>query len=832
MHRRRSISVRSLRRGRDHRHHEDFLRDRDWRSGQRHASRVRDGRAGQNFGSRERDGRASSDFDSHGYEHRGPTTQFSNTNFERFSHGEFDKYGIFHEYGYDVHEEDGKGDWQRVTYRKDKYRTNSPSIRQEVPFKARDSRWDDVNKWSNTIFVTNFPPDVTKKGIYDRLGKIGKVVDVYIPGRVSEVGKRFAFVRFAKSLDISDLIYKIRNTWIGSFRLFADVSKFKRGEVPYHKEQGDKVMDDSKKMDAGEDPLGKKKEFFNDPPKVVKEKVWQPKVVFASVPEINKEACSSGSNDNNNIPKAISTGKAGSSSFAGASDDGKALEDDVSSEEEDSDVNSVLDDSRDNNFFASYDYIWDNVNGEVNDENAHVGPVGVDEGIDVVNTATNSVFHADEATSKKATNSDPFGIMDYINNFELNKEYSLSLSVPPGFNRIDNVDDGVVNKTDIAGVHGNDPPSHVHLAADHVECKLKENSEEQQNSSKASSSNNGEQQNSSVNGGSLCRSNPVIRKEGDAPGFTNATFSGLSSKQGGIWSLHDFECYMVIIYAPQASRAKRDLWSLISLFMLSHPGSYFIFGDFNVSRFEYERLGVAFNRAEADCFNDFIDSHDLVDVNLGGFKFTRISSNGLQQSKLDRFLVSASICSRFSGLEGLVLSNKVADHRPILLRIRDKDFGPIPFKFFNFWINLEGYEATVKQGWDDPCHLAHSNCFIRFKEKLKCVKNLLKAWNKDRRNLENGSYIALKANLEKIELVMEEGLNLVNLNKEKCNILDEITCLDRRHHLETSQKIKSNWVIEGDENSKFFHALLKKRRRVNSVRGIKVDVSTLSRSLI
>ncbi|KAK9080884.1 hypothetical protein SSX86_000026 [Deinandra increscens subsp. villosa] len=367
-------------------------------------------------------------------------------------------------------------------------------------------------------------------------------------------------------------------------------------------------------------------------------------------------------------------------------------EDDVSSEEEDSDVNSVLDDSKDNNFFASYDNIWDNVNGDVNDENAHVGPVGVDEGIDVVNTATNSVFHADEATSKKATNSDPFGIMDYINNFELNKEYSLSLSVPPGFNRIDNMDDGVVIKTDIDGVHGNDPPSHVHLAADHVECKLKENSEEQQNSSKASSSNSGEQQNSSVNGGSLCRSNPVIRKEGDAPGFTNATFSGLSSKQGG--------------KNPYLTQSV----SILELFN-------------------------KYIEAEADCFNDFIDSHDLVDVNLGGFKFTRISSNGLQQSKLDRFLVSASICSRFSGLEGLVLSNKVADHRPILLRIRDKDFGPIPFKFFNFWINLEGYEATVKQGWDDPCHLAHSNCFIRFKEKLKCVKNLLKAWNKDRRNL-------------------------------------------------------------------------------------------------
>ncbi|KAK9074223.1 hypothetical protein SSX86_006820 [Deinandra increscens subsp. villosa] len=64
----------------------------------------------------------------------------------------------------------------------------------------------------------------------DRCSIAGKVVDVFISDKTSSAGKRFAFVRFSKGSDLSNIIYKIRNIWIGSFRLFADVTKFKRGD--------------------------------------------------------------------------------------------------------------------------------------------------------------------------------------------------------------------------------------------------------------------------------------------------------------------------------------------------------------------------------------------------------------------------------------------------------------------------------------------------------------------------------------------------------------------------------------------------------------------------
>ncbi|KAK9056609.1 hypothetical protein SSX86_023971 [Deinandra increscens subsp. villosa] len=167
-----------------------------------------------------------------GYEQRGPATRFYGTNYERFPHGQFDDYGNFHEY-----EKMGETDvhanprvWEKVTYRKNKYRSKTP-IRHQVSRERRvDNRWDDVDKWSTSVFVTNFPAATTRKGLMDRCSEAGKVVDVFIAEKTSFVGKRYAFVRFAKGLDITNIIYKIRNLWIGSFRLFADVPKFKRGE--------------------------------------------------------------------------------------------------------------------------------------------------------------------------------------------------------------------------------------------------------------------------------------------------------------------------------------------------------------------------------------------------------------------------------------------------------------------------------------------------------------------------------------------------------------------------------------------------------------------------
>nr|GFB76310.1 RNA-directed DNA polymerase, eukaryota, reverse transcriptase zinc-binding domain protein [Tanacetum cinerariifolium] len=63
----------------------------------------------------------------------------------------------------------------------------------------------------------------------------------------------------------------------------------------------------------------------------------------------------------------------------------------------------------------------------------------------------------------------------------------------------------------------------------------------------------------------------------------------------------------------------------------------------------------------------------------------------------------------------------LSDHRPILLRESDHDFGPIPFQFFHYWLEVEMFKKLIIDFWHEaPGH--SSNAMINFMQKLKFVK--------------------------------------------------------------------------------------------------------------
>nr|GEX04620.1 RNA-directed DNA polymerase, eukaryota, nucleotide-binding alpha-beta plait domain protein [Tanacetum cinerariifolium] len=98
---------------------------------------------------------------------------------------------------------------------------------------SRQSKEDQTQRISKSIFVTNFPDKTSAKELWEICEGYGKLIDVYIPNKKSKAGKRFGFVRFINVSDVDLLIGNLCTVWIGRMHLHANEVQFNRASKPF-----------------------------------------------------------------------------------------------------------------------------------------------------------------------------------------------------------------------------------------------------------------------------------------------------------------------------------------------------------------------------------------------------------------------------------------------------------------------------------------------------------------------------------------------------------------------------------------------------------------------
>nr|GEZ05293.1 RNA-directed DNA polymerase, eukaryota, nucleotide-binding alpha-beta plait domain protein [Tanacetum cinerariifolium] len=94
---------------------------------------------------------------------------------------------------------------------------------------------------SHSIYVTNFPDSVSSHDLWRECNAYGTVVDVFIPSKKSQAGKRFAFVRFIKVFNLDRLVKNLCTIWIGRHHLFANQVQYERLQKPFSSSFNDKT---------------------------------------------------------------------------------------------------------------------------------------------------------------------------------------------------------------------------------------------------------------------------------------------------------------------------------------------------------------------------------------------------------------------------------------------------------------------------------------------------------------------------------------------------------------------------------------------------------------
>ncbi|KAL4570233.1 hypothetical protein LXL04_025884 [Taraxacum kok-saghyz] len=168
----------------------------------------------------------------------------------------------------------------------------------------------------------------------------------------------------------------------------------------------------------------------------------------------------------------------------------------------------------------------------------------------------------------------------------------------------------------------------------------------------------------------------------------------------GIWNETKVRYGFINVYAPNDPGRKRALWEdLENIINGDSETCWMLFGDFNAVRFPSERLGSTFCPSTARYFNNFIASSGLIDVQLGGRKYTYATPDGSKHSRIDRCLITYNTSLALPNLRATVLPRLHSDHCPILISEKGVDFGPRPFRFFNSWLLESSLDEVVKAGW-------------------------------------------------------------------------------------------------------------------------------------
>ncbi|KAI3751226.1 hypothetical protein L2E82_22274 [Cichorium intybus] len=294
----------------------------------------------------------------------------------------------------------------------------------------------------------------------------------------------------------------------------------------------------------------------------------------------------------------------------------------------------------------------------------------------------------------------------------------------------------------------------------------------------------------------------------------------------GKWTGTNNDIIFANIYGPHELAEQRRLWQDLLEVKNSLPGSWVMFGDFNVVRRSEERFNSLFCPESASAFNRFIFEADLHDFNMGGEKFTFMSRVGAKLSKLDRFLACSNFLATFPSLVVTAHPRYLSDHCPVTLTSCQSDYGPPPFKLFNSWILKDGFDYTVKEAWENFVGFGTPDAYLA--NKLKNLKMKIKQWRARNEKEENLEILTIKNTVSNLEKLAEKrALNESEL-KTRSHGLQRILEVEKITVLDLKQKSRVKWAVEGDENTKFFHGYINCKYRKNTINGLMVNGTWVS----
>nr|GEX14054.1 RNA-directed DNA polymerase, eukaryota, reverse transcriptase zinc-binding domain protein [Tanacetum cinerariifolium] len=156
-----------------------------------------------------------------------------------------------------------------------------------------------------------------------------------------------------------------------------------------------------------------------------------------------------------------------------------------------------------------------------------------------------------------------------------------------------------------------------------------------------------------------------------------------------------------------------------------------------------------------------------------------------------------------------------------MLRESFHDYGPIPFMLFYYWFEIDGFEKMILKAWCESPTIK-VNPMLKLMYKMKFLKKRIRELNGMRQSSKSKKS-AYKKELHDLKMIIDQGNATDDMLYKRMEIIKAIQEVDKADNMEAAQKAKIKCAIEGDENTKYYHGILNKKRNQLAIRGVLKD---------
>ncbi|CAA0837766.1 Unknown protein, partial [Striga hermonthica] len=273
--------------------------------------------------------------------------------------------------------------------------------------------------------------------------------------------------------------------------------------------------------------------------------------------------------------------------------------------------------------------------------------------------------------------------------------------------------------------------------------------------------------------------------------------------------------WLILLYASTSKQLRAQQWEYLIQAKSKWRQDWAIGGDWNEICCDADKIGGRLRTPSSySDFNKFISDMGMNEVPFRGHPFTwcnHRSHEDFIEEKIDRVFGSFQWLSSNNNATVTSLIKSASDRTMLILDSNPNQLSKRKrrFIFDKRWLAMEGIEETVKSVWSAP---NEGTPMFAVKEKLKATRVALLKWSQALNINKSGTIERLTLQLQE----MREHSN--NMNWDEWN---KITIeLDEAYTSEEEfwrQKARNQWLKEGEQNSKFFHALTIQRRKTNAI---------------